>query len=128
MSDIVNDYFKRFYPPLPLDQSKMEFDGHGFEYTDRSVSRIFPEMECSDGFTLSVQGHAGGYSHPRDDFADKYTTVEVWNLSAEEPLLIEWDRERGHGENEPNRGEWPYGYVPISVVVAVIEKHGGLKP
>lgn len=120
--DIVNAYFRRFYPE-PLDRKKFEFDtilGGMWYYNDCSVSKIFPPLKCADGFSISVQGHRGAYSCPRDDFADEYTAVECGFPSAHEPLLDEYQE----GDGDPT--DTVYGYVPVSVVLAVIEKHGGL--
>ena len=120
--DIVNAYFRRFYPE-PLDREKFEFTdmlGGMWGYKDHSVSNIFPAMDCADGFSISVQGHRGAYSHPRDDFADEYTAVECGYPSAHEPLLDDYQE----GDGDPTATV--YGYVPFAVVIAVIEKHGGL--
>ncbi len=119
--DIVNAYFRQFYPE-PLDQDKFEFDGMlggMWGYKDYSVSKIFPAMNCADGFSISVQGHRGAYSRPRDDFAEKYTAVECGYPTTHEPLLDEY-------QDGGDPTDTVYGYVPISVVIEVIEKHGGL--
>lgn len=119
MSDVVNGYFKMFYPP---NWREMEYEPRSIgrqycrERADRSVSAIFPAMICADGFKMSVQGHFGAYSYPRDDFAETYAQVEV--MCADEPLL--GDR------REPVGDEFIYPYVPVDRVAAVIEKHGGL--
>ncbi len=119
MSDIVNEYFHRFYPPV-IDPQKLRYSMVGFEYEDRTTRTIFPAMECADGFKMSVQGHWGAYSQPRDDFADHYAKVEVMVFGGTEPLF---DAERSA---EVYDGDAIYGYIPVSVVAAVIEKHGGL--
>ena len=121
--DIVNSYFKRFYPNDLLD-SAFEFStmlGGMRRYRDRTAETVFPRMECADGFSMSVQGHAGAYSRPRDDFADLYTMVEVGFPSAAEDLLMPYV------EDADRPTETVYGFVPIRVVEQVIEKHGGLK-
>ncbi len=124
MSDIVNEFFHRHYP-ADLDDSKFQFTsmlGGMRRHRDYTVDRVFPRMECADGFSMSAQGHSGAYSSPRDDFAKSYSAVEVGFPSEREELLMEY-------AEEPERPtETVYGYVPVSVVIAVIEKHGGLKP
>lgn len=120
MSDIVNKYFRRFYP-LDISPERFEYDGSLggiWRYSDKTISNIFPEMVCADGFKLSVQGHAGAYSQPRDDFAERYTMVEI--LCPREPLF----GERVECEID---GDLLYPYVPVEKVVAAIEKHGGLR-
>lgn len=64
MADVVNDYFRRFYPK-DMDRGNFEHDGMlggMMRYRDRSVSTIFPRLVCADGFSMSVQGHAGSYT------------------------------------------------------------------
>lgn len=124
MADIVNDYFKRFYPD-PIDRSRFEYTSMlgGMErYNVNGVSSIFPEMVCADGFKMSVQGHYGAYSCPRDDFADHYSSVEVGFPSEREDLLMPFI----DGGEETDPTTTVYGYVPIGIVEKVIEKHGGL--
>jgi len=77
------------------------------------------KVVCRDGFSMSVQASSGHYCSPRND-EGPWETVEVGFPSIIEPLL--WDY-----ADEP--GAWTdtvYGYVPIELVAAVIEVHGGL--
>ena len=119
MSDCVNKFFRKHYPSDYATNWKMQpiSDDYGREYRTRDGSYIFPLLVCADGFSMSVQGHFGAYSYPRDDFAERYESVEVWELSDREPLFDDY----GDGSS-------PLGYVPVRIVVAVIEKHGGIKP
>jgi hypothetical protein len=121
MTDIVNAYFKQFYPHL-REPCKFEFCRvlDGWRHKDLSVAFIFPRMRCADGFSMSVQGHYGAYSRPRSDFADKYTHVEIGFPSEPEDLLIPYC------EDISNPTGTVYGYVPIEVVLQVIAKHGGM--
>lgn len=130
MSDIVNGFFKQFYPASWEDRSNYRFDSilggmwrwkQPYEGGAVRAEAMFPRIECNDGFHFSVQGHAGSYSSPRDDFAAEYSKVEVGFPSAEESLLAEF------AEDADRLTDTVYGYVPIAVIVAVIEKHGGLK-
>ena len=124
MASIVNDYFKRFYPN-PIDAEKMEYRSMGsfggFEYCDRTISTIFPEIVCADGLTLSVQGHFGAYSYPRDDFADEYSEVEVMCRPDADELFATYGRSP---DIVGGNVIWPY--VPVEIVEAVIARHGGL--
>jgi hypothetical protein len=125
MTDLVNDYFKRFYP-VKLDPKKWEYStmlGGMNRYTDYAVSKIFPPMTCADGFSMSVQGHAGTYSRPRDDFAKHYSAVEVGFPSAREELLMPFI----DGGEDTDPTETVYGYVPLDIIEQVVAKHGGLK-
>lgn len=118
MSDIVNLFFKRFYPPDSNTNWQTEYcvGSCARKYTGQATS-IFPAMVCADGFMMSVQAHFGAYSSPRDDFADHYSAVEI--LCPREPLF---DAIGGHECGD----EYIYGYVPVEVVAAAIEKHAGL--
>ena len=78
------------------------------------------QVECADGFKMSVQAHDGAYCEPRLDGQRKYTLVEIGFPSAEEPLIMPWC------ENDHNPTNTVYGYVPVDIVTNVIVKHGGL--
>jgi len=75
---------------------------------------------CADGFTMSVQAHAGAYCLPRMTGAPVYREVEVGFPSIEEPMLMEWC------EEAHNPTATVYGWVPVKVVTNVIAKHGGM--
>jgi hypothetical protein len=123
MDDLVNKFFKQFYP-AGLSDEMFEFTsmlGGMRRIKSWEIARpIFPRMLCADGFTMSVQGHAGAYSQPRDDFAERYTQVEVGFPSEREELLMPYV------EDAERPTETVYGYVPVSVVLDVLRKHGGL--
>lgn len=126
MTDVVNTFFHKFYPPGDvLRNAERDVEYMCGSYMTRiridGFTNIFPRMECADGFSMSVQGHYGGYSTPRDDFAESYSLVEVGFPSAVEDLLMPYC---GDADNPT---ETVYGYVPISVIEEVISKHGGLR-
>lgn len=123
MTDIVNDFFRKHYPADAFTSWQIRSLGagsYGREYTgDREAnSRIFPEIICADGFKMSVQGHYGAYSYPRDDFADSYSEVEI--MCRREEIFEELERGYDVGY------ERIYPYVPVNVVLRVIEVHGGV--
>ena len=119
MTDYVNEYFKRFYPADHAEQWETCYlsCGSGRRYTGNLASNIFPRMVCADGFEMSVQGHFGAYSSPRDDFANEYSAVEIMCAQVDD-----------FGGGEPCDSEFVYAYVPVQTVNAFIEKHGGLAP
>lgn len=125
MSDIVNDYFHKYYPD-DLDQEKFEYDSSlgGMERypLGPGQSNIFPAMKCQDGFEMSVQGHYGAYSTPRDDFSDRYSAVEILAVPKADDLLAPYEKDY----NLIADGKMIYPWVPVAIVIAVIEKHGGL--
>ena len=75
---------------------------------------------CADGFTVSVQAHAGAYCIPKMTGAPVYREVEVGFPSIKEPMLMEWCEEA----HRPT--DTVYAYVPVQVVTNVIAKHGGM--
>jgi hypothetical protein len=128
MTDIVNEFFQKHYP-ADLDRSEdFRFSsmlGGMQEYIHRGKgkpSTIFPRMICADGFEMSVQGHWGAYSRPRDDFAEGYSAVEVGFPSAREELLMSYID--GGEDSDPLQSV--YGYVPVEIVEQIIKAHGGL--
>lgn len=128
MCDLVNNYFRQFYPPDYKTNWESEWCVGAPEKSykgDRAKAHngIFPLMKCADGFEMSVQGHFGAYSYPRGDFEESYTAVEVMLVPPHvEPLLDKADN------SEPWDGKdyKIYGYVPIAVIEEVLRKHGGL--
>ena len=88
-------------------------------------------VECRDGFRMSVQASRSHYCEPQDD-AGPYTAVEVGFPSEYEPLLRDYvDGSPSYIEEIPldETGSWTdnvYSWVPVSVVLEVIEKHGGM--
>jgi hypothetical protein len=123
MADTVNEFFRKHYPADWNTAWEMEYCvGSGArKYKGKEAETIFPNMVCADGLSLSVQGHWGAYSMPRDDFADEYHAVEIMGPKKADELLAEYERDcNAVGD------EMIYPYVPVRVVCAVIEKHGGL--
>jgi hypothetical protein len=96
-----------------------------YPYT-KGVSTIFPRIVCVDGVSLSVQGHLGSYSRPRDDFAEIYLQVEVGFFEdAKGEALTPPESWREYAD-----GDFPssvYGYVPLRLVEDFIAEHGGIK-
>jgi hypothetical protein len=102
MSDIINEHFRKH----------------------RDWPR--PAIECADGFTISVQAHSGAYCAPRiNNYDGNYQSVECGFPNAPVPELAQW--KDGDNENRETDTESVYGYVPVPVVLSLIEKHGGLK-
>jgi len=87
------------------------------------MSVYYPKVVCADGFSMSVQAHAGAYCEPKSNHAKKYSEVEVGFPSDFEPLLDDYvempDSPKGHKDQV-------FPYVPVSVVTNVIAKHGGM--
>lgn len=78
-----------------------------------------PRVMCADGYTVSVQAGRGMYSTPRED-ADSYTRVELGYPNMEDAELTPY------AENPDAPLDTVYAYVPVEIVDAVLEKHGGI--
>ena len=82
--------------------------------------KLNEKVVCADGFTMSVQAHAGAYCIPRMTGAPVYREVEVGFPNMEESILMPW-AEEAHRPTDT-----VYGFVPVGIVTNVIAKHGGM--
>jgi hypothetical protein len=92
-------------------------------------------ITCADGFRLSVIAREGVYCTPRprisniavtgdvpSDYPGPFIAVEVgFPSSRPEP----WDEWREYVEDDTDPTGTVYGYVPVALVRALIESHGG---
>jgi hypothetical protein len=124
VADVVNEFFRKHYPADWKMAWEMRMVGREYNGDRQANSTIFPEMICADGLRLSVQGHYGAYSYPRDDFAEEYRAVEIMGPKHADDLLSKYERDCNSVGDEM----MIYPYVPVEVVCAVLEKHGGLSP
>lgn len=119
--DYVNAHFRAHYPSDHATAWESDWCSGGVfrRYTgSEAQSNIFPPMHLADGTVLSVQGHFGAYSWPRDDFADEgYSQVEILG-----PDLPELDAYRDGMVGD----KWLYGYVPVQTVNALIDRYATL--
>lgn len=76
-------------------------------------------VECSDGFSISVQANEYTYCEPRINKGWPYTKVELGFPSELDPLIEDFSE-------CPGELETVYGYVPIEIVNELIDKHGGI--
>ena len=76
---------------------------------------------CKDGFAMSVQASEFHHCHPKENgIAMNYSSVEVGFPSKKEDLILDWAEDR----DDPTGTV--YAYVPASVIIDVIENHGGM--
>ena len=76
---------------------------------------------CKDGFAMSVQASEFHNCHPKENgIAMNYSSVEVGFPSKKEDLILDWAEDR----DDPTGTV--YGYVPASIIIDVIDKHGGM--
>lgn len=85
-----------------------------------------PKIECADGASLSVQASRTHYCQPRDSRGPWYEVEVGYVENAEVP-----DSWREYADTGPDDEDWRasdvYGYVPVDLVRAFIESHGGEK-
>lgn len=82
--------------------------------TDYQVVR--PKVICKDGFEISIQAGSTDYSKPKSNLKNgNYKEVELGYPSMPDESI---EKYRGSGNI--------FLYVPIKVVEALIEKHGGI--
>ena len=83
---------------------------------------LFPiakRIECADGFSISVQATHGSYCSPR-------TNIGPWGLvECGYPSAHPGDALMQYAEDPERPLDTVYGYVPIKIVEALIESHGG---
>lgn len=76
-------------------------------------------LHCADGLEFSAQASKYHYCTPRDS-QGPWAAVEVGFPNREVPEFMEY-------AEEPERPtDTVYGYVPVEVVEAVVDAHGGL--
>jgi hypothetical protein len=81
--------------------------------------RPAPAIECVDGFIMSVQASETHYCAPRD-YDGPYAEFEVGFPSEREEQLMPY-------AEDPERPlDTVYRYVPLEIIEALVEKHGGV--
>lgn len=79
-----------------------------------------PSITCADGFNMSVQCSSTHYCTPRESKEHFYSSVEVGFPSAREETLMPY------AENRESPTQTVYGWVPVGVVEAIVDAHGGV--
>lgn len=83
-----------------------------------SAYPVVPRIVCQDGFSLSVQASQGAYCAPRNNTGPWYQ-LEVGFPSAKPEFIFEYV------EDDDRPMQTVYGYVPIDLIVNLINLHGG---
>lgn len=83
-------------------------------------NRVRSRIECADGFSLSVQASEMHYCSPRQN-EGPWDSVELGFPSEVEEMLLDY------AESPEAPTETVYGHVPLELVEALVEKHGGIK-
>lgn len=84
-----------------------------------SATTPIPQIVCADGFAMSVQASEYTYCSPRESGEPFYSAVEVGFPSAREESLMEY------AEDAENPTGTVYGWVPVGIVNAIVDAHGG---
>ena len=85
-----------------------------------------PRITCKDGFTISVQARDSAYCTPREDYPDTpYTHVECGYPSST-PMTKELREFAECVISDMDYTDTVYGYVPVEVVQAELDAHGGI--
>lgn len=80
-----------------------------------------PRITCADGFSLSVQVHSGAYCCPRDGVGPDWSQAEI-GFPSERPN----DAIMAYAENPDDPTETVYSYVPMELIDALVDEHGGI--
>tara|TARA_Y100001938_G_C8030108_1_gene400177 strand:+ start:255 stop:545 length:291 start_codon:yes stop_codon:yes gene_type:complete len=84
-----------------------------------------PRITCKDGFNISVQGSSFNYAIPREDNPPNgYTHVECGFPSSKPTTQALLEYAGNYGGHDYTTTV--YGYVPVEVVQAELEAHGGI--
>ena len=84
---------------------------------------LFPfskRIKCKDGYSLSVQAHHGSYCQPRNNVGPWYQVEVGFPSDRPDNAVMRYAEEPEHPT------ETVYGYVPIELVEALIDSHGGM--
>jgi hypothetical protein len=112
---MIKAEFIKFFENLPSEfrtyRGEFDFD---CEYKTGS-GYVKDVIKCIDGFTFSVQNHGFSYSS-KSDGQDDYDTLEVGFPSEIEETLKPYEY----------LDENIYRYVPIQIILDIINKHGGI--
>lgn len=112
--DIINEYLKKHYRN-PLENIE------GAPSWFKPIPEVTPAVECKDGYRISIQANWSAYCTPRENKAWPYSEVELGFPNRYDELIDEF------AEVPDEIEKTVYGYVPIDIVVELINKHGGIK-
>lgn len=89
------------------------------QYRDDSIW-VATRIVCADGYSLSVQVHEGAYCAPRDGWGPDWDLAEIGFPSSEPTAEI-----MAYAEDADEPTQTVYGYVPMPLIDALVELHGG---
>lgn len=110
---MLKQWFKNTYVVNEITKGIVDQYGNPYGIKNR------PPIICNDGFELSVQASNAHYCEPKTALKNgEYTHAEV--------------KMHEYAKYEPLLADYMYQYdicamVPVEIVEAVIQKHGGIK-
>ena len=81
---------------------------------------MMKQIECVDGFKISVQASSGHYCQPRETGAYEYHMVECGFPNQVPDFILQY------AEDSERPTDTVYGYVPTELVNKLINSHGGV--
>lgn len=84
------------------------------------VTPMRRKAKCADGFEVSIQASEFHYSAPRDN------SGQYWEVELGFPNMEPTEEVAQYAEDKNDLTGTVYGYVPIELVDAMLEAHGGL--
>ena len=81
--------------------------------------KMYKQVTCQDGFSISIQAGSGKYCSPRND-EGPYIEVELGFPNRKELLI------HSYAEDRDDPTGTVYGYVPSTIVLEMLLKHGGM--
>jgi hypothetical protein len=90
-----------------------------FQNNANRGGRLFKRITCANGLSFSAQANAGAYCSPRQDNGP-WNQVEIGFPSIAVEEFMEF------AENSADPTGTVYGWVPVEIVEAVVQKNGGL--
>ena len=81
---------------------------------------VVPTIQCKDGFTVSCQASEYHYCTPRESGAE-WVCIELGF-----PNQTPTSEVCNYAENGEDFLDTVYGYVPVHLVDAMLEEHGGI--
>ena len=81
--------------------------------------KMYEQVVCADGFSMSVQASKGSYCRPKNNVGP-YESVEVGYPTSYDYYLHKY------AEDPDNPTGTVYGWVPADTVMMCIDAHGGM--
>ena len=116
---LTDALFQRYMNAIRTKMKKLML-GDDYGHGDM-IYEVRPRIVCEDGFEFSCQAGWGKYSCPRRDDSTSYSEWELGFPS--KPFICEEITGKSEGSQLT---QTVYGYVPTSLIINEIERHGGI--